>query len=177
VTTSDPIPFLSPKLSANTPRLVQSLGLFSSTALVVGSMIGSGITCRRGHCTRHQLSGAFSGRVGGDGDSDHDAAAQLRRAGGRLMPKAGGQYVYLRESLGPLWGFLYAGRFSWSFQTGTIAAVAVPSASFLGVFFPAVSSGQLALAHRHVPALRWDDGAGQHGDRRQHGESDRALLW
>jgi basic amino acid/polyamine antiporter, APA family len=56
-----------------------------------------------------------------------------------MMPKAGGQYVYLRESLGPVWGFLYGWTLFTVIQTGTIAAVGVAFAKFLGVFFPGVS--------------------------------------
>ena len=57
-----------------------------------------------------------------------------------MMPKAGGQYVYLRESLGPLWGFLYGWTLFLVIQTGTIAAVGVAFGKFLGVFFPSISS-------------------------------------
>ena len=56
-----------------------------------------------------------------------------------MMPRAGGQYVYLRESLGPLFGFLYGWTLFLVIQTGTIAAVAVAFARFLGVLMPAVS--------------------------------------
>jgi APA family basic amino acid/polyamine antiporter len=71
-----------------------------------------------------------------------------------MMPKAGGQYVYLRESLGPLWGFLYGWTLFLVIQTGTIAAVAVAFGKFLGVFFPAVSSDNWLWHIAHVPALR-----------------------
>src|SRR6185312_4584654 len=53
-----------------------------------------------------------------------------------MMPKAGGQYVYLRESLGPLWGFLYGWTLFVVIQTGTIAAVCVAYAKYLGVIYP-----------------------------------------
>lgn len=56
-----------------------------------------------------------------------------------MMPKAGGQYVYLREALGPIWGFLYGWTLFLVIQTGTIAAVGVAFGKFLGVFFPSVS--------------------------------------
>ncbi len=56
-----------------------------------------------------------------------------------MMPKAGGQYVYLREGLGPLWGFLYGWTLFLVIQSGTIAAVGVAFGKFLGVFVPAVS--------------------------------------
>ena len=57
-----------------------------------------------------------------------------------MMPRAGGQYVYLREALGPLWGFLYGWTLFMVIQTGTIAAVGVAFGKFLGVFFPSVSA-------------------------------------
>ena len=65
-----------------------------------------------------------------------------------MMPKAGGQYVYLRESLGPVWGFLYGWTLFLVIQTGTIAAVGVAFGKFLGVFFPSVSQTHWLL---HIP--------------------------
>jgi len=70
-----------------------------------------------------------------------------------MMPKAGGQYVYLRESLGPLWGFLYGWTLFLVIQTGTIAAVCVAFGKFLGVFFPAVSTTHWLWHIAHVPAF------------------------
>ena len=57
-----------------------------------------------------------------------------------MMPKAGGQYVYLREAFGPLWGFLYGWTLFLVIQTGTVAAVAVAFGKFMGVFVPWVSA-------------------------------------
>lgn len=71
-----------------------------------------------------------------------------------MMPSAGGQYVYLREALGPMWGFLYGWTLFLVIQTGTIAAVAVAFGKFLGVFFPTVSSSHWLLHIGHVPAWR-----------------------
>ncbi len=71
-----------------------------------------------------------------------------------MMPKAGGQYVYLRESLGPLWGFLYGWTLFVVIQTGTIAAVGVAFGKFLGVFFPAINPDDWLWHIAHVPALR-----------------------
>jgi APA family basic amino acid/polyamine antiporter len=61
------------------------------------------------------------------------------------MPHAGGQYVYLREAFGPLWGFLYGWTLFAVIQTGTIAAVAVAFAKYTGVFLPSVSAGHYLL--------------------------------
>jgi APA family basic amino acid/polyamine antiporter len=67
-----------------------------------------------------------------------------------MMPKAGGQYVYLRESLGPLWGFLYGWTLFLVIQTGTIVAFG----KFLGVFFPTISTTHWLWHIAHVPAIR-----------------------
>ena len=70
-----------------------------------------------------------------------------------MMPKAGGQYVYLREALGPLWGFLYGWTLFLVIQTGTIAAVGVAFGKFLGVFFPSVSATNWLWHIGRVPAI------------------------
>jgi len=72
-----------------------------------------------------------------------------------MMPHAGGQYVYLREGLGPLWGFLYGWTLFLVIQTGTIAAVAVAFGKFLGVFFPAISAKNWIWHVAHVPPFHW----------------------
>jgi basic amino acid/polyamine antiporter, APA family len=66
-----------------------------------------------------------------------------------MMPKAGGQYIYLREALGPLWGFLYGWTLFLVIQTGTIAAVGVAFGKFLGFFFPSISSTNWLLPVGH----------------------------
>ena len=70
-----------------------------------------------------------------------------------MMPRAGGQYVYLRESLGPLWGFLYGWTLFVVIQTGTIAAVCVAFGKFLGVFFPTISTSHWLWHIAHVPPV------------------------
>ena len=70
-----------------------------------------------------------------------------------MMPRAGGQYVYLREALGPLWGFLYGWTLFLVIQTGTIAAVGVAFGKFLGVFFPSISSTHWMLHLWKVPPI------------------------
>jgi len=72
-----------------------------------------------------------------------------------MMPRAGGQYVYLREGLGPLWGFLYGWTLFLVIQTGTIAAVGVAFGKFLGVFFPSISAHNWILHLGHVPPFHW----------------------
>jgi basic amino acid/polyamine antiporter, APA family len=79
-----------------------------------------------------------------------------------MMPRAGGQYVYLREAFSPLWGFLYGWTLFMVIQTGTIAAVAVAFARFLGVLWPIVREPlPVAPIHLTLPgyALSLSDGA------------------
>ena len=118
---------------------VRGLGLFDSTMIVVGSMIGSGIFIVSADIARQ------TGSTGGlllawiiTGVLTIAAALSYGELAA-MMPKAGGQYVYLRESYSPLWGFLYGWTLFLVIQTGTIAAVAVAFARFLGVLAPSVS--------------------------------------
>jgi APA family basic amino acid/polyamine antiporter len=126
------------KVSA--PQFVQGMGLFSATTMVMGSMIGSGIFIVSADMSRTVGSPALL--IGA-----WLVTAVMTIIGAlsygelaAMMPKAGGQYVYLRESLGPLWGFLYGWTLFLVIQTGTAAAVAVGFGKFLGVFFPTVST-------------------------------------
>ncbi len=128
------------------------MGLFSATAIVMGSMIGSGIFIVPADMSRLLGSPALL------------IAAWLVTAVmtiigalsygelAAMMPKAGGQYVYLREALGPLWGFLYGWTLFLVIQTGTIAAVGVAFGKFLGVFFPSINTSHWIWYIGHVPA-------------------------
>ncbi len=133
--------------------MVQSLGLFSSTALVIGSMIGSGIFLVDSDIARVTNSPAlYLGAWIVTGILTMIAALSYGELAA-MMPKAGGQYVYLRESLGPLWGFLYGWTLFVVIQTGTIAAVCVAFGKFLGVFFPSVSTSNWLWHIAHVPPI------------------------
>src|SRR5580693_2912223 len=70
-----------------------------------------------------------------------------------MMPRAGGPYIYLREALGPLWGFLYGWTLFLVIQTGTIAAVGVAFGKFLGVFIPSISSANWIWHIWKVPPI------------------------
>jgi APA family basic amino acid/polyamine antiporter len=130
VTTSDP----------SDREFVKGLGLTSSTMLVTGSMIGSGIFIVSAEIAREVGSPALLiGAWAVTGFLTIVAALSYGELAA-MMPHVGGQYVYLRESLGPLWGFLYGWTLFAVIQTGTIAAVGVAFGKFLGVFFPVISS-------------------------------------
>ena len=154
MTISESTPNSTANDSASAPRLVQSLGLFSSTALVIGSMIGSGIFIVDADIARGTNSPALFLCAWVVTAILTMTAALSYGELAAMMPKAGGQYVYLRESLGPLWGFLYGWTLFLVIQTGTIAAVAVAFGKFLGVFFPGVSTTHWLWHIAHVPALR-----------------------
>jgi len=139
---------------ATAPRLVQTLGLFSSTALVVGSMIGSGIFIVDADIARGTDSPALYLGAWVVAAVLTMVCALSYGELAAMMPKAGGQYVYLRESLGPLWGFLYGWTLFMVIQTGTLAAVCAAFAKFLGVFFPAISTNHWLWHIAHVPPVR-----------------------
>jgi len=107
--------------------------------LVIGSMIGSGIFIVSAEIGREVGSPALLiGAWVVTGLMTIVAALSYGELAA-MMPRAGGQYVYLREALGPLWGFLYGWTLFLVIQTGTIAAVAVGFARYLGVLFPSIS--------------------------------------
>src|SRR5277367_1911008 len=142
------------QLSSAAPQFVQGMGLFSATAIVMGSMIGSGIFIVSAEMSRGLGSPALliaawlvTALMTIIGALSYGELAAM-------MPKAGGQYVYLREALGPLWGFLYGWTLFLVIQTGTIAAVGVAFGKFLGVFYPAISSSHWILHLWKVPPIR-----------------------
>src|ERR1035441_5805491 len=118
---------------------VRALGLFDSTTIVVGSMIGSGIFIVSADISRN--TGSTGGLLAAWIITGLLTVAAALSYGelAAMMPKAGGQYVYLREAYSPLWGFLYGWTLFLVIQTGTIAAVAVGFARYLGVVWPAIS--------------------------------------
>ena len=137
----------SPKPTTDTPssrEFVKALTLTDATMLVAGSMIGSGIFIVAADISR-TVSSPFwllmawivSGVVTILGALAYGELAAM-------YPKAGGQYVFLRESMGHLMGFLYGWTLFVVIQTGTIAAVAVAFGKFLGVLWPAITPDRYA---------------------------------
>jgi basic amino acid/polyamine antiporter, APA family len=126
-------------------HLLRGIGALDATTLVVGSMIGSGIF----------IVSAESGRVTGApgwllaawaiaGTLTMLAALSCAELAA-MLPKAGGQYVFFREAYGPLFGFLFGWTMFLVVQSGTIAAVSVAFAKFLGVLWPAISGTKKVL--------------------------------
>ena len=116
-----------------------TLGLFDATMIVAGSMIGSGIFIVSADMLKDLgSSGWLIAAWLITGFMTLTAALSYGELSG-MFPKAGGQYVYLKEAYNPLIGFLYGWSFFSVIQTGTIAAVAVGFAKFAGYFFPALA--------------------------------------
>src|SRR4051794_36388716 len=124
----------------NDAGLVKGLGLVDATTLVMGSMIGSGIFIVAADIARQVQSPGLLMMTWVITAVLTIVAALSYGELAAAMPHAGGQYVYLREAFGPLFGFLYGWTLFLVIQTGTVAAVAVAFAKFTGVFFPSVSA-------------------------------------
>ena len=128
----------------------RGLGLFDATMVVVGSMIGSGIFIVSADISRLVGSPAWLLAAWLVTGVLTLAAALSYGELAAMMPRAGGQYIYLREAFSPLWGFLYGWTLFLVIQTGTIAAVGVAFARFLGVLWPAVAEDHYLIAPLHL---------------------------
>jgi basic amino acid/polyamine antiporter, APA family len=131
--------------------LVRALGPVDATMIVIGSMIGSGIFITSAETAR--LSGAPGWLL-----LAWTIAGLLTITGAlccselaTMMPRAGGVYVFFREAYGPAMGFLYGWTLFVVVQTGTIAAVAIAFAKFLGVFVPAIAPDNYLFTGKPVP--------------------------
>lgn len=122
----------------STSNFKPTLGLFDATMIVAGSMIGSGIFIVSADITRNVGSAGWLILVWLITGFMTLIAAMSYGELSAMFPKAGGQYVYLKESYNPLTGFLYGWSFFAVIQTGTIAAVGVAFCKFAGYFFPSL---------------------------------------
>jgi basic amino acid/polyamine antiporter, APA family len=144
----------TPRTSSPPPEFIRGIGPLAAVSLVVGSMIGSGIFI---------VSADIGRQVGPWGPGAlllvwiitgcMTVTASLAYAElAAMMPRAGGQYVFLREGLSPAAGFLYGWTLFTVIQTGTIAAVAVAFGRFLSVLVPSITPDVfLPLGHIHLP--------------------------
>jgi APA family basic amino acid/polyamine antiporter len=128
----------------------RDLGLLDSTMIVAGSMIGSGIFIVSADMARLLGSGGWLLAAWAVTGLLTVAAALSYGELASMMPQAGGQYVFLREAYSPLWGFLYGWTLFLVIQTGTIAAVGVAFARFLGVLVPAIDPAAWIVAPIHL---------------------------
>lgn len=123
-----------------------TLGLWDATMIVAGSMIGSGIFIVSADITRNVGSAGWLIAVWVITGLMTLTAALSYGELSAMFPKAGGQYVYLKESYNPLVGFLYGWSFFSVIQTGTIAAVGVAFAKFAAYLIPALSEDNILLS-------------------------------
>jgi APA family basic amino acid/polyamine antiporter len=129
------------------PKMKHELGLLDGTMLVAGSMIGSGIFIVSADITRNVGSAGWLIAVWAiTGFMTLTAAVSYGELSG-MYPKAGGQYVYLKEAYNKLTGFLYGWSFFAVIQTGTIAAVGVAFSKFTAYLIHPVSEDNILLAH------------------------------
>ena len=131
--------------SRNDVQLVRGLKLFDATTLIMGSMIGSGIFIVSADMARSLQSPGLLLVAWGIAAVMTVLAALSYGELAAAMPRAGGQYVFLREAFGPLFGFLYGWTLFLVIQTGTIAAVVVAFSKFAGLFVPWVSASRILL--------------------------------
>lgn len=127
-------------------EFVRGLGLFDSVMLVVGVMIGSGIFIVSADMSRNIGSAGWLLIAWAVAGALTIAGALCYGELSAMMPQAGGMYTYLREAYSPLWGFLYGWTLFTVIQTGTIAAVAVAFARFLGVLWPQISEDRYLIS-------------------------------
>ena len=141
--------------TSGNPEFVKAMTLTDATMLVAGSMIGSGIFIVSASMAR-SLGSPFwllaawivTGVITLLGALAYGELAAM-------FPRGGGQYVFLRESMGPLMGFLYGWTLFVVIQTGTIAAVAVAFGRFLGVLWPAIAPERYAWFPRADVCSAW----------------------
>jgi basic amino acid/polyamine antiporter, APA family len=131
--------------SVNNSQLVRGLRLFDATTLIMGSMIGSGIFIVSADMARTLRSPGWLLIAWGIAAVMTILAALSYGELAAAMPRAGGQYIFLREAFGPLFGFLYGWTLFLVIQTGTIAAVVVAFSKFIGLFIPWVSASRILL--------------------------------
>ncbi|TCJ17605.1 amino acid permease [Flaviaesturariibacter flavus] len=134
-----------PEATIEDTSFKRSLGLLDATMIVAGSMIGSGIFIVSADITRNVGSAGWLIAVWLiTGFMTLTAALSYGELSG-MFPKAGGQYVYLKEAYNPLIGFLYGWSFFAVIQTATIAAVGVAFAKFTAYLVPAFSEDNIVL--------------------------------
>src|SRR5919202_3606566 len=137
------------------PEFVKAMTLTDATMLVAGSMIGSGIFIVSASIARSVgspmwllIAWLITGVITILGALAYGELAAM-------YPRAGGQYVFLRESMGPLVGFLYGWTLFVVIQTGTIAAVAVAFGRFLGVLVPSITPDRFSWFPRADVCVSW----------------------
>jgi APA family basic amino acid/polyamine antiporter len=133
--------------------LLRKLGLFDSTMIMVGIVIGSGIFLTTGIMAKSIPSGGLILLAWFVGGLLSLAGALTYAELGAAMPEAGGQYIYLREAYGQMAGFLFGWILFLVYMTGGIAALALAFAEYTGYFFPSLGTESIIL-DLNVPILQ-----------------------
>ncbi len=136
------------------------MGLLDSVFLVMGGVIGSGIFMTTGFIAEFVSSGWLILLVWLAGGIITVCGALSFAELGAMFPRAGGQFIYLKEAYGDWAGFLFGWTFFWVIECGGIAALAVGFAEYAGYFFPAISP-QAAIMKMKIGALPFSFSAGQ----------------
>jgi len=141
---------MSQPAPAKDTGFVRGLGLYDSTMVVIGVMIGSGIFIVSADMSRlinspgwMLMAWVLTGVLTLTAALSYGELAAM-------LPHAGGMYIYLREAFSPLWGFLYGWTFFTVIQTGTIAAVAVAFARFLSIICPPIAENRYLIEPIHI---------------------------
>src|ERR1700729_2725047 len=132
------------------PGFSRGLGLFDSTMIVAGSMIGSAIFIVSADMSRQLGSSGWLMVAWVIAGVLTVTAALSYGELAAMMPHAGGQYVYLREAYSPMWGFLYGWTLFLVIQTGTIAASSVGFSRYLGVLWPHIAENNYIIRPIHI---------------------------
>jgi len=133
--------------------LIRQLGLFDSSMVMVGIVIGSGIFLTTGIMAKSIPSGGLILLAWLVGGLLTLAGALTYAELGAAMPEAGGQYVYLREAYGPMAGFLFGWILFLVYMTGGIAALALAFAEYIGYFFPYLGTNHIIVT-LDIPLLK-----------------------
>jgi basic amino acid/polyamine antiporter, APA family len=133
-------------------ELVRGLGPWASTAIVVGTMVGTGIFLKPAEMAREGrfVAIVFAAWIAGALLSIFGALAYAEL--GAAIPEAGGEYAYLRRGFGPVWGFLFGWMHSIVGRPSSTASIAAGMMRFLGFFLPAVAA-PLFTVHIAIPGL------------------------
>jgi APA family basic amino acid/polyamine antiporter len=143
------------RVTQSQPEFVKAMTLTDATMLVAGSMIGSGIFIVSADIARTVGSPFWLITVWVVTGVITMLGALAYGELAAMYPRAGGQYVFLRESMGPLMGFLYGWSLFIVIQTGTIAAVAVAFGRFLGVLWPSITPDRYAWFPQSDICVAW----------------------
>lgn len=149
-------PVTSPEAS-----LIRGLGAWDATLITIGSVLGSGVFITTGDIARSLPHAGLILLVWLVGGLVTLAGALTYAELGAMFPRAGGQYHFLKEAYGPLWGFLFGWAAFFVIMTGGIAALAVGFGEYLGAFLPFFSTGHALFSIPLSASVQWTVNGGQ----------------